>query len=163
MAALATAAAGVRRVVCFRVHHQEYGADIGHVKETLTLRPITRVFLTPPWLAGIINLRGDVVAVMDLALLLGMTPTQPGADSRIVILRSQGRVAGVLVDCMAELRTLDPAALQAPPATVPAEVARFLAGIATVEDGKPLRVLAVDELVCADLVCGPRARGAVPV
>ena len=51
------------KLVCFYLHGQEYAAAIGVIKETLAMRPITRVFLTPSWLAGIVNLRGDVVAV----------------------------------------------------------------------------------------------------
>ncbi|HUH04251.1 MAG TPA: chemotaxis protein CheW, partial [Kofleriaceae bacterium] len=67
----AGAAGDAAKLVCFFLAGQEYAAPITEVKETMLLRPITRVFLTPPWLAGIINLRGDVVAVIDLARLLG--------------------------------------------------------------------------------------------
>jgi len=135
------AAANLTRLVCFDLHGQEYAARIDQVKETLTLRPITRVFLVPPWIAGIVNLRGDIVAVIDLALLLGMQPTRLDDDSRIVIAVHDGRRAGILVNRMAELRDADLTSLQPPPPTLPAEVAELFLGIATVDGGKPLRVL----------------------
>jgi purine-binding chemotaxis protein CheW len=135
------------KLVCFYLRGQEYAAVIDEVKETMPLRPITRVFLTPPWLAGIINLRGDVVAVLDLAGLLGMSPTIVGDESRILIARVRGRTAGLLVDEMAELRVLDLRELQPPPATLSTEIAALLRGIATVDEGRPLQILDLGRLL----------------
>jgi len=131
----------MRKLVCFYLNEQEYAADIDDIKETMALRPITRVFLTPAWMLGIINLRGDVVAVIDLAQLLGLPATVPTDDSRIIIARHEGKNVGVIVDQVAELRTMDIDGLQTPPATLSDEGAALLAGIATVDDGAPLRVL----------------------
>jgi purine-binding chemotaxis protein CheW len=142
-------AAGTEKLVCFLLHGQEYAAQIGDVIETLTVRPITRVFLTPPWLSGIVNLRGDVVAVLDLARLLGMAPTLVTDDSRILLARHQGTRAGFLVDALAELRTLDLAAIEPPPATLPADVAVFLRGIVTVS-GDVVRLLDLSALFESD-------------
>jgi purine-binding chemotaxis protein CheW len=143
MADSATQAAGAEllKLVCFELQGQEYGADITEVKETIPVRPITRVFLTPTWLAGIINLRGDVVAVLDLAQLLGLSATQITDDSRILIAKVGGVVAGVLVDRLAELRTLAVAALRPPPPTLSADGAALLRGIVTLEGGAAVRVL----------------------
>jgi purine-binding chemotaxis protein CheW len=127
--------AGTDKLVCFFLHGQEFAAHIADVIETLTVRPVTRVFLTPPWLAGIVNLRGDVVAVIDLARLLGMAPTLVTDDSRIVLARHQGTRAGFLVDALAELRALDLAQAEPPPATLPSDVASFLRGVFTVPGG----------------------------
>lgn len=143
------------KLVCFYLGGQEYGADIADVKETMVVRPITRVFLTPPWLTGIINLRGDVVAVLDLAQLLGQEPTSVSADSRIVIVHHRDddgrtRSAGVLVDRMAELRNLEPGALAPPPPTLAATTAALLAGVATVDRDRPLGVLDIAALFGSD-------------
>jgi len=141
MADVATQAVGAVKLVCFRLHAQEYGAAITEVKETIPVRPITRVFLTPPWLAGIINLRGDVVAVLDLAQLLGLPASTVTDDSRIIIARVGGVVAGMLVDELAELRTVQSAALRPPPPTLSAEGSALLRGVVTLEDGAAVRVL----------------------
>ena len=76
--------ASTTKLVCFFLNDQEYAARIGDVKETLTMRPISRVFLTPEWVAGIINLRGDIVAVIDLALMLGMRASERKSGRRSV-------------------------------------------------------------------------------
>ena len=138
-------------LVCFHLHDQEYGVAIAGVKETLALRPIVRMFLTPDWLAGIMNLRGDVVAVIDLARFLGMPPTVSGDDGRIVVVRHKTLTAGVLVDRMADVRIVPVEHVAPPPATVPADVAALLRGIATV-DGGAVRVLDVAALFDSERV-----------
>lgn len=137
-------------MVCFMLGGQEYAVPIGHVKETLALRPLTRVFLTPPWVAGICNVRGEIAAVLDLALMLGMAPSEPGPDSRIVILQAGAHAAGALVDRMAELRDCDLAALQSPPPTLIADATELMLGLITVEERQPLRVLDVPSLLSSD-------------
>lgn len=141
------------KLVCFCLHGQEYAVDIAQIKETMVVKPITRVFLTPPWLAGIMNLRGDIVAVLDLAQLLGLPAVEINQDSRIIICRYQDehqvKVAGVVVDELAELRTLDPANIEPPPPTLGNN--NLLVGVATVDGsadhaGVPLRVLDLDRL-----------------
>jgi purine-binding chemotaxis protein CheW len=144
------AAAGAAKLVCFFLHGQEYAADIAGVVETLAVRPITRVFLTPPWMAGIMNLRGDVVAVLDLSRLLGMPPTIITDDSRIVLARHEGQRAGLLVDGLAELRMLDLGLLEPPPATLTGEVANLLRGVVTVQGGEVVRLLALPALFESD-------------
>ena len=134
------------KLVCFYLHGQEYAIDIATVKETLVLRPITRVFLTPSWLAGIINLRGDIVPVLDLADLCGLSPTDITPESRIIILQRGAHMAGIVVDELAELRVLAIDDIQPTPATVTGDAAAILAGVATVENGAPLRVLDASHL-----------------
>jgi purine-binding chemotaxis protein CheW len=87
------------------------------------------------------NLRGDVVAVLDLARLLGMAPTVFTDDSRIVLARHGGLRAGLLVDRLAELRVLDLARLEPPPVTLAPEVAALLRGVFTLEGGQVARIL----------------------
>jgi purine-binding chemotaxis protein CheW len=136
------------RVVCFWLAGQQFGAPIGHVKETIVLRPITRVFLTAPWLAGIINLRGDVVAVVDLAAFFDLGRCERGADARILIARSAestATIAGLLVDRLSEVRTIELDRLQ-PASVLPAESGALARGIVTLDGGVPLTVLDMTEL-----------------
>jgi purine-binding chemotaxis protein CheW len=135
------------KLVCFVLDGQEYGLAIDSVKETLTMRPLTNVFLTPAWLAGIINLRGDVVAVIDLAHFLGLSPAKKDDTSRIVIARHETLVAGLLADSLTALRTISRDDLKPPPATLAPKTAALLAGIAAVEGGAALRVLSIEHLL----------------
>jgi purine-binding chemotaxis protein CheW len=144
--------AGSAKLVCFLLNGQEYAADIANVVETLAVRPITRVFLSPAWLAGIMNLRGDVVAVLDLARLLGMAPTIVTDDSRIVLARHAERRAGLLVDRLAELRVADLDDIEPAPITLAPEVAQLLRGIVTSASGDVVRVLDLPALFESDTV-----------
>lgn len=141
----ATSEARLRKVICFWLGRQQVAADIDHVKETIVLRPITRVFLMPRWLAGLINLRGDVVAVVDLAAFMGLPPTRLGDETRIVIARVQGKTAGLIVDRLAEAMFIDPEKLQPPPPG-PGDGAELCAGVVTLEGGAPLALLDLTKL-----------------
>lgn len=132
---------GQRKLVCFTLRGQEYAADIAEVKESMAIRPITRVFLTPAWLAGIINLRGDVLAVIDLALFLGMARTLITDESRIIVARHDGRRVGILCDSLADLRVVDASEIAPPPATLGDEAQGIIRGVVTVDGGAALRVL----------------------
>lgn len=147
-----------QELVCFGLDDQELGVAIEEVKETIELKPITRLFLVPEFVAGLINLRGDVVAVIDLARLLGLQPRMPSADSRIVILRSRAAgkpaVAGLLVDRLTEVRAIDRAALRPPPATVSPDAASFMAGVSRTGEGAQARPLLVLDLAKV-LECEP--------
>jgi purine-binding chemotaxis protein CheW len=136
------------RLVCFELRDQELAFPIADVRETLTLRPITRVFLTPPALAGIFSLRGDIVPVIDLAVLLGLPPTVPGDDSRIVVVERGGKVAGIVVDRLRELRTIDTGLEPAPP-SLATDVAQVLLGVAATQTGT-VRVLDLDAILASD-------------
>jgi purine-binding chemotaxis protein CheW len=128
-------------LVCFHLAGRRFACRITDVKETILVKPLTRVFLTPPWVAGIINLRGDIVAVVDLAAFLQLGKTAIAADTRIVIARAEGRSAGFLVDRLDDTRAVDLGALDAPPAGLDVEIAAMLAGVVTLDGGEPLAVL----------------------
>jgi purine-binding chemotaxis protein CheW len=137
------------RLVCFELRQQELAFPIGDVRETLPLRPISHVFLTPPWLAGIFSLRGEIVPAIDLAVLLGLPRAQIDDDARIVVVERGAQVAGILVERLRELRTIEEGAIEPPPASLPAEVAAILRGIAATPTGT-VRVLDLEALLGSD-------------
>jgi purine-binding chemotaxis protein CheW len=159
------------KLVCFRVAGQDFAAPIASVKETLSARPITRLFLVPRIIAGLVNLRGEVVAILDLATLMGLgdrRPPPPASrrepiraehSTMMVLLRSQraGRTAaGLLVDELLGVRDLPSAGILPPPPTLAPETVAFLKGVAAIrpddEDGppKPTLVLDIDRLLGTD-------------
>ena len=135
------------KAICFWLSGQLLGVPIEQVKETIVLRPITRVFLTPGWVAGLINLRGDVVAVLDLAGLLDLPSTGFTDETRIVITRHGGKTAGLIVDRLADARVYDRERLEPAPATLSGAVAELVTGVATQEAGVPLVVLDLERLL----------------
>ncbi len=121
---------------------------IGDVRETLPVHPITRLFLSPACLAGVFSLRGEIVAVIDLGVLLGLGRTEVGDDSRIVVVEHQDGTAGIVVDRLRDLRTLD-APLDPPPTNLPAMVAHLLVGVAVTATGT-VRVLDAHAILTAE-------------
>jgi len=144
---------GPLRLVCFELRGQELALPIDAVRETLPIQPITRVILTPPALAGVFSLRGDIVPVIDLGVLLGLARTEVGDDSRIVVIQHATGAAGVVVDRLRDLRTLDPSIegqqLEAPPGHLGPAVAQLLAGIAATPTGT-VRVLDAGAIIGAE-------------
>jgi purine-binding chemotaxis protein CheW len=139
--------------VCFELRGQELAIPIDDVRETVPVQPVTRVFLTPSCLAGVFSLRGEIVPAIDLAVLLGLPRTEVGTDSKIVVIEHASGTAGVIVDGLRDLRTIE--ALDPPPATLAVGTASLLMGVASTPTGtvrvldahavltaEPLRVLA---------------------
>jgi purine-binding chemotaxis protein CheW len=135
----------VEKVVCFAVSGQVVGAPIAAVRETVGPRPLTRAFLVPEIVAGLVNLRGDVVAVLDLAAMLGLPrarrpSTSDGNAGPIVILRSRepGRstraACGLLVDTLLGTREITDGAIAPVPKTLGADAAAHLGGVASVRN-----------------------------
>ena len=139
---------GGLRLVCFELRGQELALPIGDVRETLPLQPITNVFLTPPCLAGVFSLRGDILPVIDLAVLLGLPATVPGDDSRIVVIDHARGSAGIVVDRLRDLRTID-TELEPPPSSLSSELQLLLRGVAATSTGT-VRVLDASAILSAE-------------
>lgn len=140
------------RLVCFDVRGQELALPIAEVRETLPIQPITRVILTPACLAGVFSLRGDIVPAIDLAILLGLPRTEIGAESRIVVIEHSAGTAGLIVDRLRDLRTIEIAeggALEPPPASLAPQVAQLLRGVAATPTGT-VRVLDARAVITAE-------------
>jgi len=141
------------RLVCFELAGQELALSIADVGETLPLHPITPVFLTPPCLAGVFSLRGDIVPVIDLCVLLALGTTSVGDDSRIIVIEPEstknggsggnprGKI-GIVVDRLRDLRVIEggTAALEPPPSHLTPAVAALFSGVSVTETGS-VRVL----------------------
>ncbi|MFN0253303.1 MAG: chemotaxis protein CheW [Kofleriaceae bacterium] len=144
---------GPLRLVCFELRGQELAIPIENVRETVPVQPVTRVFLAPPCLAGVFSLRGEIVPAIDLGVLFGLPRTEVGTESKIVVIVHASGTAGVIVDGLRDLRTIE--ALDPPPANLSTGVASLLLGVASTPTGtvrvldahavltaEPLRVLA---------------------
>jgi len=94
----------------FRLAGRDYGVELARVLEVLRPQPITRLPLSPPAIAGLLNLRGRIVPVVDPRVVLGAA--RPSLDARgglVVVSGDDGPVA-LLVDAIGDVRRADPAA-----------------------------------------------------
>jgi len=82
--------------MCVSVGSASYGLPLENVQEVIGVRPVTRVFHAPSALAGIINLRGEVLPILDLPVLLGSMLLALGAATAPLRLLQQIQPAGIL-------------------------------------------------------------------
>jgi purine-binding chemotaxis protein CheW len=146
-------AEGLERVISFWLRGQLFALPIAQVRETLAMgkRAVTRVFQTPDFVLGIVNLRGTILAVLDLGRYLGLGRATLGETTRVLVAEGavQRRTAGLLVDAVAPWRAVDPAGLAAAPPTLRGERAACVRGVVTLEGGRPLALLDLDAVIGA--------------
>ncbi len=122
------------QLVTFRLQDETYGINVMHVQEVLRVTEIAPVPGAPDYVLGIINLRGNVVTVIDTRLRFGLPSNELTDSSRIVIIESEKQVVGILVDAVAEVVELTESQIDAAPNVGNEENSRYIQGIATMGD-----------------------------
>ncbi len=92
----------MRQLVVFKLGDKEYGTDTLNVKYIEEVLPITRVPRTPSFIKGVINLRGEIVPVMDLRNRFNMPAADVTEETRIIILNVEDIQMGIMVDSVLE-------------------------------------------------------------
>jgi purine-binding chemotaxis protein CheW len=95
-----------------------FGVEVEHVQEVLRSQSITRVPLAPPAVAGLINLRGQVVTAIELRERLGRRPRPDGQQPVVIVVRLHGEAVSLLVDSIADVVDVDVRDFEAPPDTL---------------------------------------------
>jgi len=96
------------QLVIFRLANEEFGAEISQVREIIRMHDITPMPKAPEFIEGVINLRGQIIAVMDLARRFNLTGAKKTDKSRIVVTEVKENTVGLIVDEVPEvLRILD--------------------------------------------------------
>lgn len=117
----------------FTLDGEVFAVEISGVREVVDYLPITRVPRVPPFLKGVINLRGSVVAVIDLRLVMGMTAFERTLDSCIIIVEvtvdGETLQFGMLADSVQEVADIGPGQISPPPAIGARVNTEFIQGI----------------------------------
>jgi purine-binding chemotaxis protein CheW len=118
--------------VAFRVGLADYAIPAAQVLHLETYETATPVPGTPPYVAGLVQVRGRLVPVVDLRKRFGLDPVERTLDHRVVVVQVGARVAGLLVDSAREVLKIEDDAVAKPPELVEARAGGFVKGIATV-------------------------------
>ena len=102
-------------LLAFRLGEQEYCLDIMSVREIRGWTRATPLPFAPDHMKGVINLRGAILPVIDLAVRLGMPPVSGGERNVIIVVCVSGRTAGLLVDSVSDILSIAGGDLQLPP------------------------------------------------
>jgi len=134
------------RWVTFRLENEKYGINVMQVQEVLRITEIAPVPGAPSYVLGIINLRGNVVTVIDTRSRFGLPSVETDDSSRVVIIESEEQVVGILVDSVAEVVDLDPSEIETAPNVGTEESAKFIQGVAS-HDGELLILVDLNKLL----------------
>ena len=102
----------------FRVADACFGIPAAEIQEVVQVGSITPVHHAPPCVAGIRNLRGRIVTVIDLRMVLRLGPSRLSPDCRILIIEFKDELVGLLVEAVDDTIFLDPSELSASPPPV---------------------------------------------
>ncbi|MCH7939101.1 MAG: purine-binding chemotaxis protein CheW [Candidatus Marinimicrobia bacterium] len=143
-------AADIKQLVIFELAGGIYGLDIQSVREINRLIDVTPIPKAPDFVEGIINLRGTIIPVVDLAMRFGLETTARSKDTRIVVIESEGHTLGMKVDEVSEvLRIKTDEIDEAINMTTTGIDADFVEGVGKVDD-RLILILNPDKLFSAE-------------
>jgi len=129
----ATAAKGsedpILQWVTFKLDNETYGINVMRVQEVLRYTEIAPVPGAPSYVLGIINLRGNVVTVIDTRQRFGLMNAEISDNTRIVIIEADKQVVGIMVDSVAEVVYLRQSEIETAPNVGNEESAKFIQGV----------------------------------
>ena len=129
-----TRGSDVQQFATFTLDGQLFGVEVETVQEVLKPQPTTRVPLAKESVAGLINLRGQVVTALELRHRLGMPRRAADELPMNVVVRTDDGVVSLLVDQIGEVVDTDPRQFEAPPETVPAAARQLIRGAFKLDD-----------------------------
>lgn len=132
--------------VAFRVGAQEFCVDIMGVREIRGWTPATPLPHAPPYVRGVINLRGAVLPIVDLAMRFGLGSTEPTPRSVIIVVHVHQQIVGLLVDAVSDILTSSEASMQPTPDIASDMAKTFVKGVYAV-DGRMISIVTLDSVL----------------
>lgn len=123
-----------RELISFRIGAQEFCVDIMAVREIRGWTAATPIPHSPGYVRGVINLRGAVLPIVDLAARLGFAVSEPTARSVIIVTHIGNRTVGLMVDAVSDILTVSDEVIQPTPDVTCDTVKAFVKGILAVDD-----------------------------
>jgi purine-binding chemotaxis protein CheW len=135
-----TQSSSASKYVTFTLGQESYGLPVLHVREIIRICPITPVPNMPPHVRGVINLRGTVIAVLDLRAKFSMAPVPAGERACIIVLQlgltsSRPTLIGIIVDAVEEVIQLGNSEIEPCPDFGGSTASQYILGVATVRGG----------------------------
>jgi len=149
-----------RQYLTFRLGEEVFATDVAKVREVLDFTTITRIPRTPEYMSGVINLRGNVVPVVDLRLCFEMSKTEKTVSTCIVVVEmlvdGESCVIGALADSVEEVIDLEPESIQPPPRIGTKIRTEFIRGMGK-RDSQLIMILDIDRVFSADEISAVRS------
>lgn len=126
--------------LCFRVSDEIYGINIMDIKELIKPREVTEVPRAPAFVSGVLSLRGTIIPVVDMRVRLGLAHEAPTGKERIVVIRNDNSLSGLLVDEVIQVVKVQQDAIEAAPAVLDGIDRDFISGLGRA-DGRLIIIL----------------------
>ena len=136
-------------LITFGISGQLFGLDIMAIREIRAWSPVTRLPHVPDYVAGVVNLRGAVLPVVDLSMRLGWQATEATPRNPIIVTEFQGQSRGLIVHDVNDIVSIDAATLQKPDGAPEDQINTYLAGVAPLGE-EMVMVIDLESLMGAD-------------
>lgn len=143
----APATEALRQLITCTLGEAEYGIDIMAVREIKGWAATTAIPHAPPWVRGVINLRGIIVPILDLRARFGQGETTPTPMHVVVIIQTGTRTAGLLVDAVSDIIAISPNDIRPVPDVTMDVPESLIAGLVPLERGM-VALVSLDQLLC---------------
>ncbi len=134
-------------LACFEVAGQIYALEVEYLREIVRMQAITPLPDAPALIEGVVDLRGSVIPVVDLARCLGLAGSEGGSASRIVIVEYAGLAVGLGVDAATDVMALASDRLEAVPALATKAGDRSVSHVVRREGESPVMVISLERLI----------------
>jgi purine-binding chemotaxis protein CheW len=148
-----------QQFLTFLVGREEYGIDILRVQEIKVFSAVTAVPNTPPYIRGVMNLRGTVIPVLDLRIKFGMAEPKYDKFTVIVVVTLRTKVVGLVVDAVSDVLDISSASIDHPPDLVKDAETAFIRGMATLAE-RLIMLVDVDQIISLESLSVPPEMGA---
>lgn len=118
----------------FHLGEEVYGLPLRQLREVARVTRIRSVPGAPPSVAGLVNLRGEIICALNPKTILSLSETAPAETPFLVVLHGFGEPLGLVVDSITDIYAISPDQIESPLATWPPERAQFFVGTVRVQD-----------------------------
>jgi len=122
------------QLVTFSIGDEEFGVEILKVQEIIRMLEITKVPKAPPFVEGVINLRGKVIPILDLRKRFGLQSRSHDKNTRIIVIEINSMIVGFIVDSVSEVLRLPANTVEPPPPVVAGLDSDYISGVGKLED-----------------------------
>ncbi len=123
------------QLVVFKIQTEEFGVEINSVQEIIRMVNVTEIPRAPPYVKGLINLRGHIIVVISLSTIMGVQRRELDANTRIIVADVDGAVMGFIVDSVSEVIRLPGKSIEPAPSMIMNKIkSEYIKGVGKINE-----------------------------